>query len=143
MTERQGSWKIATFVVLTLGISAIFYAVMARTGSTREVVLGWMWSPGMGAILTQLLFRGRLRDLGWGPGAPKYLLLGTLIPLVYALGITSLVWVTGLGGFQPQPPLRVAASATVGFVAACLASLAVGVIFWRKRGELPANLVGA
>jgi len=123
MTDRRTSLKIAIFLLLTFGISSVFYYVMVSTGSTGKVGLGWMWSPGIAAILTQLLFRGKLRDLGWQPGEPKYLLLGYAIPLGYAFVIYFLVWVTGLGGFQSQSPIRLLVFATLGFIAACLAAL--------------------
>jgi membrane protease YdiL (CAAX protease family) len=115
--------KIVTFVLLTFSISSIFYCVMIRTGSTARVVLGWMWSPGIAAILTQLLFRGRLRDLGWRLGELRYLLLGYVIPLAYASIIYSAAWITGLGGFQPQSPTRLLTFGTLGLLVACLAAL--------------------
>jgi len=115
--------KIVTFVLLTFAISSISYYVMIGTGTARSVVLWWMWTPAMAAILTQLLFRDSLREFGWRPGRVRYLLLGAVIPLLYAVVIYGMAWLTGLGGFRMQSPLRVLVFATLGFVVACWAAL--------------------
>lgn len=73
MNSTDRSWgKVATFVLLTFAISAVFYGMMFVTGSARDVGVLWMWSPGVSAILTQWLFRGSVRDFGWGAGSKKY-----------------------------------------------------------------------
>jgi hypothetical protein len=73
---------------------------MISTGSTRNVALPWMCSPGITAILTQLLFRDSLRELGWRPGPIRYPLLGYAVPWIYGLVIYTIVWFTGLAA-QP------------------------------------------
>jgi membrane protease YdiL (CAAX protease family) len=124
MSDRRSvAKKIVTFVLFTFSISSIFYCVMVRTRTAANVGLGWMWSPGIAAILTQLLFRGRLRDLGLGLGELRYLLLGYAIPLAYASIIYSVVWITGLGDFRPPQPTRLLLFSTVGLLVACLAAL--------------------
>lgn len=95
--------KILVYLVFTFGISSISYYYMLSTGSAESVALPWMWSPGIAAIVTQLLSRHRFRELGWRPGPIRYLLLGYVTPLIYGLAIYSIVWVTGLGGFQARP----------------------------------------
>lgn len=114
--------KIVTFILLTLAISVIFYFIMYRTGSTRDVGFLWMWSPATAAILTQLLFHGSLRDFGWGLGPRKYLVWGLTIPFLYALIIYSLAWITGLAGFRPPTPGYIL-FIPLGLVAACFAAL--------------------
>ena len=44
-------------------------------------------------------FRESIRDLPWSVGRAKYVWLGYLIPIAYALPVYLVVWVTGLGGF--------------------------------------------
>jgi membrane protease YdiL (CAAX protease family) len=95
--------KILVYLVLAFGISSISYYYMLSTGSAHSVALLWMWSPGVAAIVTQLLSRHRFCELGWRPGPVKYLLLGYAAPLVYGLAIYTTVWVTGLGGFRARP----------------------------------------
>jgi membrane protease YdiL (CAAX protease family) len=122
--------KIGTFVVLTFAMSCISYYVMIGTGTTRSVVLWWMWSPAMAAILTQLLFRDSLREFGWRPGRVRYLLLGAMIPLLYAAVIYGMAWLTGLGRFRMQSPVRIVVLASLGLVVACWAA-AGEEIGWR------------
>jgi len=50
---------------LTLGISAIPNYLIISAGTMSEYALVAMWSPGIAAILTQLLFRKSLRGFGW------------------------------------------------------------------------------
>ena len=123
MGRSNKSWsKVVTFVLMTFAISAVFYGIMFVTGSARDIGVLWMWSPGVSAILTQWLFRGSIRDFGWGAGAKKYWLWGPGIPFVYALIIYGVAWMTGLAGFKP-PTLAFVASIPIGFVASCVAAL--------------------
>jgi membrane protease YdiL (CAAX protease family) len=122
-TPKHIRKKIVAFLLLTFAISSVFYYLMISTGSARNFVLGWMWSPGVAAILTQLLFGGKLRDFGWGLGRVRYLLLGYAIPLLYALVIYSIVWITGLGGFHPQSPVRLLLYVVLGTILASVAAL--------------------
>ncbi len=115
--------KIITFLLLTFAISSVSYYFMISRGSARDVGMAWMWSPGIAAVITQVLFRGKLRDFGWRPGEVKYLLLGYGVPLAYSSAIYLLVWITGFGGFQPQSPLGLFIFATLGLVLACIADL--------------------
>lgn len=121
--KKQIPKKIVTFVLITFAISSISYYIMISTGSTRDVVLIWMWSPAIAAILTQLVFRDSIRDFGWCPGKIKYLLLGSATPLLYASVIYVIAWTTGLGGFRMPSAIQMLMYSTLGFIVACLAGL--------------------
>jgi membrane protease YdiL (CAAX protease family) len=122
-TPKHIRKKIVVFLLLTFTISSAFYYLMISTGSAQNIVLGWMWSPGVAAILTQVLFGGKLHDFGWGLGRVRYLLLGCAIPLLYALVIYLAVWATGLGGFHPQSPVRLLLYVILGMIPASVAAL--------------------
>ena len=115
--------KIYLFLILTFALSSISYYVMISTGTGFKVGAIFMWSPGFAAILTKLFFRESLKDFGWQPTKRRYLVLGLGIPLLYASIIYSLVWITGLGLFSPQPFLQIAIFSTAGLFFACLAAL--------------------
>ncbi len=115
--------KIITFLLLTFAISSVSYYFMISRGSARDVGMAWMWSPGIAAVMTQVLFRGKLRDFGWRLGEARYLLLGYGVPLAYASAIYLLVWITGFGGFRPQSALMLLMFATLGLAVACMAAL--------------------
>ena len=90
--------KIATFLVLTFALSSIPYYFNISAGKLQSTtVLALMWCPGIAALITQLAFNRSLRGIGWKPGKPRFLLVGYLIPLAYALTSYAIIWMTGLG----------------------------------------------
>ena len=95
--------KIGVFYMLTLLFSGAFDALVLHAGKMDAgnllYITGAMWSPGLAAFATKAFFRERIRDLPWSVGGAKYVWLGYLIPLAYALPLYLAVWVTGLGGF--------------------------------------------
>ncbi len=94
--------KIWVFLLLTFGLSSIFYYLIISSGSVQSYSLGLMWCPGVAAMLTQLIFNHSLRGLGWKPGKFKYLLAGYCVPLAYTLVVYVIAWLTGLGAFSPD-----------------------------------------
>lgn len=98
-------WKrITTFIILTYSISSIFIYLSISAGDLGAAGglygLGGMWSPGIAAILTQLLYRKSIRDFGWGWGKTKYQLWSYAIPVLYCFVIYIFVWVTGSGALH-------------------------------------------
>ncbi|MRR30227.1 hypothetical protein EG834_07870, partial [bacterium] len=90
MTPFQKSIrKIITFLILTFGLSIIFYSIIIKTGSIQTgggvFTLALMWMPGVSGMITQLIFEKSLRGMGWEFGKAKYMLLGYLIPVIYSL----------------------------------------------------------
>jgi len=115
--------KISLFVILTFAISSVSYYVMVTDRSRSTIGALFMWSPGIAAILTQLFFRGNLRDFGWKLGKVKYLVLGLGVPLIYASLIYGFVWITRLGEFSPISTQKILIYATLGLFFACAAAL--------------------
>jgi CAAX protease family protein len=93
--------ELTTFLVLTFGLSGIFYWSIISAGSLGAngglFVLALMWSPGVSALITRLVFQRNLRGQGWGLGSPKWLGLAYVLPLLYATAAYGIVWLTGLG----------------------------------------------
>jgi uncharacterized protein len=58
-----------------------------------------MWSPGVAGLTTRYIYEGNLPNHGWSWGRTRYQLLSYLIPIVYALVVYVIVWMTGVGGF--------------------------------------------
>lgn len=98
--------KLVLFLVLSAALSTIFHVLIARAGTTQAsgglYVAGLMWSPGVAALVTQLVTEGDLRGLGWRWGKARYQLLSIAVPLVIVSLTYAVVWLTGLGGF-PNP----------------------------------------
>jgi membrane protease YdiL (CAAX protease family) len=101
---RRG--EIATFLLLTLGLSTIFYLIVLRAGTLAVgggmLVAGLMWCPGIAAMATTAWFRRSLRGLGWGIGPWRFWLWGYMSPVVYAGVVYVLVWIVGLGAIEPE-----------------------------------------
>jgi membrane protease YdiL (CAAX protease family) len=95
-------WReIGLFALLTLAASAPFYTLILWTGRTGGAhgayATGLMWAPGLAALAACRLLRVPLATLGWGIGAPRWLLLAVLIPLAYSLLAYAAVWIFGFG----------------------------------------------
>ncbi len=129
--------KIIAFVLLAFAFSSISYYIMLSTGSAADLAILWMWSPGIAAILTQLVFRDSIRNLGWRPGKARFLFVGAIVPFLYACLIYGTAWMAGLGGFR-RPSANLLAAIPLGFVATCLVALGEE-IGW--RGLLVPELV--
>jgi membrane protease YdiL (CAAX protease family) len=54
-----------------------------------------MWSPGISAIVTSLLYSGSLNNLGWRLPKGKFLLLAFILPFTYIL-VYLLLWIIGI-----------------------------------------------
>jgi uncharacterized protein len=67
--------KVSFFLFLTLALSMFSYVPIIHAGTLNVnggmYVLTMMWSPGLAAILTQLIANRTLRGLGWGFGSAR------------------------------------------------------------------------
>jgi membrane protease YdiL (CAAX protease family)/quercetin dioxygenase-like cupin family protein len=102
--SSQTRGPLATFLCLTFGLSALWYALIIRAGSLGGhgglYVFALMWSPGTSALITRLIFQHNVRGEGWGwnRGTTRWAVLAYLLPLGYATVAYGLVWMTRLGG---------------------------------------------
>jgi len=101
MSEAKARvWKkIVVFYALTLLFSALFQLLDRNAPGNVTLITGLMWSPALSAVITKLLFRESVRDLGWSWGSGRYQVWAYVIPLLYALPVYLVVWLSGLGGF--------------------------------------------
>ncbi len=94
--------ELATYLVLTFGLSSIFYTIIIRQHSLGAGG-GWyvfllMWCPAVSALITRLTFQHDVRGQGWRWGRTRYELIGYLLPIGYALLAYVAVWLSGFGG---------------------------------------------
>ena len=98
--------KVSLFLFLTVFLSSLSYIPILRAGTIGVqgglFVFSMMWSPGLAAILTQLIATRSLRGLGWRLGPARWLGIAYILPLVYASPVYAFTWLTGLGIF-PNP----------------------------------------
>lgn len=97
---------VALFLLLTLLFSVPFYALSNFTTATGEgrrlFIAGLMWSPALAAVLTTLLCRQSLVDIGWHWPSRRDAWGSLLIPFGYGLIAYALIWITGLGTLSSE-----------------------------------------
>jgi len=98
----DGKKEVGTFLGLTFGLSAIFWALIISGGGLGVhggiYVFALMWCPGVSGLITRLIYPRNVRGEGWGLGQPRWLVLAYVLPIIYATVVYGLVWLTGLGG---------------------------------------------
>jgi len=144
LSDRTKIGRIATFLMLTFGLSTIFYVKMITGG---EGIAPWtlplMWCPAISAIITKLIFDRNLRGLGWKSGPAKWLGLAYLLPILYGAVVYGITWLVGQGGFTTDGIAGVASelgmsnASSVQMVA--IYTLLLGTFVFLKSG-LPAAL---
>jgi membrane protease YdiL (CAAX protease family) len=134
--------RIVTFLVLTFGLSTIFYVKIITGGEgIGPWTLPLMLCPATGAILTKLIFDRNLKGLGWKPGPAKWLGLAYLLPILYGAVIYGLTWLVGQGGFTTDVVSEMVsqglglAGASVGQMVAVYILMVATFVF--LRGGLP------
>jgi len=99
----QTKQKTIIFLILTFALTIFISSILVTSGGMEGrdgMVFLIMWSPGVSAIITCLIFQKNLHGLGWKLGKLKYILISYCIPLLVALVTYSIIWITGLGKFQ-------------------------------------------
>jgi membrane protease YdiL (CAAX protease family) len=95
--------RIAAFLVLTCALSAPFYFRIAADGKMKMLpTLGLMWCPGVAALVVRLVTQRNLRGMGWVTDWPRWLVVSYLVPPALGLVVYGLVWLSGIGGFNPS-----------------------------------------
>lgn len=95
-----------TRILIFLTLTAIFSAANSRNlllnGFSWGRTVAGMWGPGLAALITSLICGRSFKDFGWRPGRAKYLAFGYAAPMFYAWAGYLLVWLTGIGGYNPR-----------------------------------------
>lgn len=113
MTIEKNTSRIGIFLLLTLALSSVFYALIIACGHVGGgmgmYVTGLMWSPGTAALITCRITGKPVAELGFGWGRWRWNWLAYVLPLIYAGAAYVLIWLTGLGGFgNPDYLARIA-----------------------------------
>ncbi len=102
MNQPSSQWRVAIYLVLLLLVTIIANLLAARLADSPVAALILMTSPALAALLASLVTRRSLKDIGWRVTPVKWLGLGWILPILYAVPAYALVWLTGLGGI-PNP----------------------------------------
>jgi membrane protease YdiL (CAAX protease family) len=113
LTVRRDVW---TFLAVLLAFSSIFYAIAILVPESRpfwgNYALGFMWCPGLAALVTALLRNRTLRGFGWGLGRWRYLFIAYGLAIVLCLAAYLVVWLA-FDAFSPAALLDAAGRAGV------------------------------
>jgi membrane protease YdiL (CAAX protease family) len=97
---------ILLFLVITLTLSSLFYFLIIHSGKISGgsglFSTGLMWSPGIAAIITCLILKLKISELGWQWGKTSIQIWNYSIPLLYAFVAYCIIWICGFGGFYNQ-----------------------------------------
>ena len=116
---------IATFLALTLALSLPSYWLAVSGGTLGILSVSLMWAPGVAAMLTMIIHRRSLRELGWRLGKVKYLLVAYLLPLGYSAVVYVPTWALVQGAFDPVLPAAASAAPSIGTYVAIMATLGI------------------
>jgi membrane protease YdiL (CAAX protease family) len=136
--------RIATFLVIVAGLSAILDALLVNAG-TIDAAGGLyafitIWVPAIAALVTCRIHREPIRSLGWHPGKPRYLALAYLLPVAYATVAYGVAWIIGAGRFTGIWPAHLPIFLVVGTIGGVISALGEEV-GW--RGYLVPHLASA
>lgn len=126
MADKKGK-ETAVFLAMTLVFSSVFWIIIIRTGFGSKhamfYVFGLMWSPGVSAIFTSLIFHKSLRPLGWKWGKSRYQAVSFFLPIVYAAVAYSIVWLAGWGRINRAFSVDTVEFLTIGILMSLLFAL--------------------
>jgi hypothetical protein len=99
-TKKEILKQIITFLAITTFLSSVIFIWMfSGARDSMPAVMGMMWTPGISAILTSLIFKDIIRDYGWEPGKLKYLGYAYILPILVSIIAYGLVWLSGFAEF--------------------------------------------
>lgn len=102
MNTTHRNHRVAAYIVLLIFITLAANALASQFKDSPVVSLIVMSSPALAALIASLLTHRSLKDIGWHLLPVKWMALGWVLPMLYALPAYALVWFTNLGGI-PNP----------------------------------------
>ncbi|MCX6160590.1 MAG: CPBP family intramembrane metalloprotease, partial [Ignavibacteriae bacterium] len=128
--------QVFTFVVITIVITTgIFIWMFNGAKDNMGAVFAMMWTPGISAIITSLIYKDKIRNYGWKPGKARFLIYAYLLPLVISLIAYGLVWLSGYTEFTTQEVIKYKWAKMLGFelpvpfIIGVLSKMSLGFLF--------------
>lgn len=99
-TKKETLKQVFSFLFITSIISTgIFIWMFNGAKDSPSAVLPMMYTPGISAIITTIIFKGKIGNFGWKLGKARFLLYSYLLPIVVSLMGYGLVWITKFSDF--------------------------------------------
>jgi len=128
--------QVVTFLIITSVIStAIFVWMFSGARDSIEAVLLMMWTPGISAILTSLIYKNKISSYGWKPGKARFMGYGYILPLVVSILGYGLVWFSGYAEFSTAEVINYKWAKMIGFelpapfIIGLLSKMTLGFLF--------------
>ncbi|HUA80557.1 MAG TPA: type II CAAX endopeptidase family protein [Dyella sp.] len=103
MAIEKPQTRVGIYLVLTLALSSVFYALIIGcghlAGAQGMYVLGMMWSPSTAALLTCRITGKPYAELGFAWPRARWAWMAYWLPIVYAGVAYIVVWSAGWGRF--------------------------------------------
>lgn len=114
--NKQTLRQILTFLIITSVISTgIFIWMFNGAKDNIAAVLPMMFTPGIAAIVTALIYKEKISGFGWKLGKPRYLLYGYTLPIIVSLIGYGLVWATEYSAFTTEQVENIKYAKMLGF----------------------------
>jgi uncharacterized protein len=101
-TKASGVRLIGTFLLLLCVFSAFAYFLIIHIHRETAMLSRFiMWCPGAAALATCAIWSAPQASLGWRWPKARWLVLSYLLPIIYALPVYILTWMSVRGAFSP------------------------------------------
>lgn len=98
-----------------------------------------MWSPGLAAVIVNLIKRKSLKGLGW-KFSLKWMAIGWVLPIAYGALVYGTIWITGLGEV-PNPTFLERARFTMGMQSESDSLIIISAFFYITVLSLIPNMI--
>ena len=115
-TKKETLKQVITFLFITSIISTgIFIWMFSGAKDSPAAVLPMMYTPGISAIITAIIFKDKIGNFGWKLGKARFLIYSYLLPLVVSLLGYGLVWMTKFSDFTTAQVINYKWARMLGF----------------------------
>jgi membrane protease YdiL (CAAX protease family) len=99
-SKKRAIKQVVTFLVIISIISTgLFIWMFGGAEDNPVAIVLMMFTPGISAIITSVIFKEKIRTFGWKTGKLKYLLMGYILPIIVSLIAYGLLWLTKYSDF--------------------------------------------
>jgi len=108
--------QITAFFTITCVISTVIFIWMFNGAKDNMgAVLLMMFTPGISAVVTSLIFKDKIRNYGWKPGKIRFLTFAYAMPLLISIVAYGLVWLSGYAEFTTEEVINYKWAKIIGF----------------------------
>lgn len=115
-TKKETLKQVLTFIFITGIVSTGIYVwIFNGAGDSPAAVLPMMFTPGISAIITTLIFKDSIGNLGWKLGKTRFLVYSYLLPVLVSLVGYGIVWMTKYADFTTEEVVNYKWAKMLGF----------------------------